>query len=94
MIRAIQHVPGFFLDAVTPAPVAEVADAEALLALPWVQRWSQGPGFYRFSESPGETMDFETRLLMAEFDEGRKWWVVAYLRGDRTNLPVWEEPTR
>ena len=48
-------------------------------------------GFYRFSISKrfnGET------ILMAEYKQGKEWWVVGYITNDEkgitNSLPVWE----
>ncbi len=50
---------------------------------------SPGP-FHRFSQSE----EWHDRwLLIAEFAEGKKWWVVGILRGEVEGLPTWQEKT-
>ena len=50
---------------------------------------SDGP-FHRFSQSE----EWHDRwLLMAEFDEGKKWWVVGYLKEKVEELPAWQHQT-
>lgn len=85
MIHVRQYVP-MFVEGVVPE-VVDVPDTNALLALPWVEARREGFDFYRFSESPYGS---DVRLLMAEYKQGKRWWVVAYLEGDATTLPTWE----
>ena len=50
---------------------------------------SSGP-FHRFSQS----QEWENRwLLMAEFAEGKKWWVVGYMKESVEGMPAWQAPT-
>lgn len=61
----------------------EVENAEELLALPFVKRWSDGeanPHFTRFSLSYNCPVPplFQYNL-MAEIDHNKEWWVVAVL---------------
>jgi hypothetical protein len=84
MIKVRQHIPTFFTG-FEPAE-AEVDSLRDLLALEFVQRWLENPIFYRLSIDhqymPG------VDLLMAETNQGDKWYVVAYLRGDISPLQV------
>jgi hypothetical protein len=82
LIKVVQHVPGF-VSGVEPN-VAQVATTADLLALPWIKQYEKrgDPPFFRFSQSDG--------LLMAEYGDGKKWWVVARLSGDPVDLPEWK----
>jgi hypothetical protein len=83
VIHAIQHVPGF----VDMKPnEARVETLDELLEVPWIKAWKEDRRFYRFSRSEGH------RLLIAERDRGREWYVVARIRGDIGALPTWEYP--
>jgi hypothetical protein len=83
-----QHIPNFVsgFDPVT----TEFETLDELLSLDFVKRFNDGDNsFYRFSVN-----DYSTRVhLMAEYDEGRKWWVVGYIYGiakDDIGLPQWK----
>jgi hypothetical protein len=45
------------------------------------------PPFYRWSKTKRD----EYPCLMAEYDEGRKWWVIGFIREgyDELQLPIW-----
>ncbi len=90
-MKVRQHIPASWDSALREA-VAEVNSMEELLALEFVQRWTTDPSFYRFSASIETYTDNNCHLLMAEMDEGKKWWVVAYLTGPTDlieHLPKW-----
>lgn len=59
---------------------AEFASLEELLEIPWVKLATMRPGFHRFSL-------WGTRL-MAEFQQGRFWYVVGHLDQPVDGLPV------
>lgn len=74
-----QHRPAFF-----EGWENEVVDFESkddLLAIPFVSNFATQPGFHQFS--------FGNNLLMAEYQEGRKWWVVGYLKEPVAGLSEW-----
>jgi hypothetical protein len=81
-MRVRQHIPAFF------QAEGHVSDAETtadVLTLPWVKSWENnfnGTQFHRWSQVDGNT-------LMAEYDQGRHWWVVAFVDGV-LDLPKWE----
>ncbi len=87
MIRARQHIPSF-VDGYEPEE-AEAASLDELLRVSWISRWMKpgmgsGQAFFRWSLADPDT-------LMAEYDEGRHWWVVAFLSSDEPiQLPKWE----
>lgn len=76
-----QHVPGF-VDGVEPNVVA-FDTLEQLLAIPFVKRWTDSERFYRLSVN-------DEVYLIAEFNGGREWWVVGYLRDPVPFLPEWD----
>ena len=63
--------------------VASVETLDELLSVPWVAEWKLDKRFHKFSVSG--------RYLMAELDNGRKWWVVAFFvdGNDEFELPQW-----
>ena len=85
---------------------AEVSLFEELMNIKWIKQWKKFKGFYRFSiaidniamakEQYAEVIDIRYQhALMAEFLEGREWWVAAIIREKdismlTDNLPVWE----
>jgi hypothetical protein len=118
MIHAVQHLPAF-VDTVGGPQSADVADVEALLAVPWIAAWQRddlesrggilrGRPFHRWSVAadslvPSDLVDLAALLaepwvpgrwlLVAEYDGGASWWVVAWLTSDAPiPLPAWERP--
>ena len=93
-MKVRQHIPTFFSG--FDQQEAEVNTLEELQALEFVQRWTTLPGFDRFSvELNYGAPEVPCHLLMAEFNEGKKWWVVAYLSGQTDlvqHLPEWRPP--
>lgn len=84
MIKLRQYVPSFAEFKANTATVSSVAE---MLALPWVNAWAKMPEFHRWS--------YKDRLLMAERDGGKKWWIVAMIEeGDvpAAELPDWVPP--
>jgi hypothetical protein len=92
MIKFLQHVPNF----VEQRPGHHYEDGEfntqeELLAFPAIARWAQpfdGKPFHRWSMA----LETNRTLLMAEYDEGRHWWVVGFITDGREELtlPQWE----
>lgn len=95
MITARQHRPAF-VDTDDPLQAATVPTLEALLAVPWIARFGQDDvvanakgtyrrQFFRWSLADGDT-------LMAEYEDGDHFWVVAFLTSDDLiPLPAWHE---
>ena len=92
MITLTQHIPGFVEGA---KPYVIQADSlKALLQMsPWPrivetnghEFFGADSRFYRWSLADNE-------YLMAEFDEGTRWFTIGYLRfdvEDRIDLPIW-----
>lgn len=62
---------------------ATFTSLDELFQIRFVRRFLKMPGFFRYSKS-GD-------CLMAEFNEGYKWWVVGCLKfPEWVNLPKWE----
>ena len=77
-----QHIPNS-CDFGDPE-IAHFDGTADLLAVPWVKQFKDaGMGrFYRFS--------LEGHRLMAEYNQGRKWWVIGTLKLlDNVDLPQW-----
>lgn len=92
MIRLREHIPTY-CDGIAPRTV-EADTQDALLATPWIARRAEGEivvrngevrrrPFHRFSRSDSH--------LMAEYDEGRHWWVVGTIIDglESLSLPTW-----
>jgi hypothetical protein len=66
-----------------------------LLKLPFLARVDSMPDFYRLVVHRHYSDD-DTHLLMAELEEGRVWYVLAWLQGPDlealSGLPDWEPP--
>jgi hypothetical protein len=97
-IRVRQHIPGF-VDTHPPYST-EVDSLAALLAIPWIASWAHDDlvakdghvsvrPFYRWSVADRGT---SRQTLMAEFENGDHFWVVAFLDSDQPiDLPDWTE---
>ena len=96
-MKITQHIPSFIEG---PTPKTHYFDTlKELLLADWIQGWSTEEKFFRFSISDyTKTL----KLLMAELNDGKKWWVVGYIKGYDKNLelPIFEpkyeatDPTR
>ena len=96
MPRILQHYPNFVSG--HESLEATYSNLDQLLSVDWVDHFSKDlhgnddSGFYRYSRS--EKCDFAKEsyyLLMAEYQEGTKWWVIGYVYDDDdiiTQLPV------
>ena len=82
-MKVRQHIPSF-CDG-SPVNTADVNSTAELLALPWVQTWSEHSNFKRFSLSDS----IPPPLLMAEMTDS--YWVVAYLEKYDWDLPKWSK---
>uniref|UniRef100_A0A6M3J1R8 Uncharacterized protein n=1 Tax=viral metagenome TaxID=1070528 RepID=A0A6M3J1R8_9ZZZZ len=88
MIIFRNYIPNFVEG--VESKIIEVETTEQLLSLSFIKKWKDDKDFYRFSKSKY----FEDYyLLMAEFKEGKVWWVVGYLTGekDKVELPMWKK---
>jgi hypothetical protein len=71
-------------------------DLPALLGLAWVREVLTDPGFHRLSIGTAKLRapwdrDHAIQVLMAEYDEGRRWHVVGGLEfPELYDLPKWE----
>jgi len=82
MIKFRRHVPNFVeLDKMPE--IQEFDFVDSMLNDEWIGGFRKIPNnFYRFSISG--------HYLMAEYDNGKVWWVVGYVvEGDVTSLPDW-----
>lgn len=90
-MRVRQHIPSF-VDGVEPLR-NYVYTVEELERLESVYRWTQQQMFYRFAIYRNYFDNLH--LMIAEFDGGKHWFVVAYLNGDDSlkilaKYPEWE----
>jgi hypothetical protein len=91
-VKVTQHLPAF-KESDLPPFQGEVASLPELTRKIFVQRFWKAPGFTRFTKSPDGAGGL---LLMAEFDGGKKAYVVASLEGadlDKVTkvLPLWTD---
>lgn len=84
MTEIKQHFPAFCEG--FDAKLERIESAADLDSIEWIRSWREDPGFYRFSVT--RDPDY-LKLLMAEFDQGRKWYVVGILSNDLPDLPAW-----
>ncbi len=85
VITAREHIPPYCSG--VESRTDSVSSVEELLALPWVARFRMmsPQTFYQFSLS-------DHRRLMAEYDTGKEFWVVAYLSSDEPiDLPEFKK---
>lgn len=85
MIHLREHIPSF-VDIDRPPHEATVVTVAEMLDLKFVRPWKDQENFHRFSVSRASTGN----VLMAEVDEGRRWYVVGFIEaGDVSELPEW-----
>lgn len=94
-MRVRQHIPSF-VDGVEPVKTYVFTAAE-LERLEFIHRWTEQQMFHRFAVHRHyyQRHDEDLHLMLAEFDHGHKWWVIAYLEGDDSleilsKYPEWE----
>jgi hypothetical protein len=99
-MKVTQYLPAS-LELDLPRFEGEVSDLAHLTQLKWVQRWWAAPGFYQFSRSLNPSVlgrsPPPTYLLLAEFEGGARYYVVALLSGPDLEaqtraLPLWKVP--
>jgi 6-phosphogluconolactonase/glucosamine-6-phosphate isomerase/deaminase len=82
-----QHIAAF-VDR-RKALTAEYIDVKSLLNIGFVKKYSEEAGFYKYSLTENTIEHSDEIVLMAEFDNGKKWQVVGYL-SDKIRLPEWK----
>lgn len=68
---------------------------EELLDIPFIADWKKDNGFYRYSV--GRDLAYRMKLtlmLIAEFDDGYRWFVIGFLDDDITELPQFVKKKR
>ena len=86
MTKIIQHVPGWVDTDVRKTSIFQ--STKELLDIDFVYQWEFDEAFHQFSINKSSTQT----LLMAEYNEGKKWWVVGRIEdlGDlQLDLPKW-----
>lgn len=84
MIHAIQSLPTY-VEGKSTRLEAKVGNVDELLEVGWISAWREATGFYRFSRAHSGRFQF----LMVERDAGTWYWVVAEIKGDISELPLW-----
>lgn len=74
-MKIVQHIPSFF-DGWEPLE-AQVSDWGAIIALPWIEQTTTLPGWSHWSLTRCYGGWPDKHLLVAEFDQGQKWYVIA-----------------
>ena len=76
----------------------EVRNLPDLVGIKFIERWIMEPNFYRLSLNRNPQGAPNHHLLMAEFDGGKVWWVIAKLEGEDlapfSGLPNWHAPEK
>lgn len=80
MNQITRHNPGAVSMSEEHSTTVEFNTIEELCEITFVKRWMSQPLFYRLSSNKN--------LLMAEFKEGKEWWVVGFLKY-LLELPIW-----
>lgn len=97
MLIAKKHIPGWASDARDPPPPSvAVRTVDDLLEVEWIKSWREHPKFFRYAISWHRELPMRTPpLLLVELDEGREWWVLAYLNDSPllAALPEWRAPS-
>lgn len=77
-----QYRPAFFEGFETEECSFETV--EELFQIPWIENFTKRDDFHQFSRAD--------EMLMAEYKEGKEWWVVGRFLGnpDEIDLPKWE----
>jgi len=73
--------------------IVKFDDAEELKEIEFVKRWSDDDEFLKYSISEDDFYhSYGYCHLMAELDNGKKWFVVGKITGDvnKLDLPKWE----
>lgn len=80
MIKATEHIPPY-VDIDDEPYSCEVNSVSELLEVDWVKGYTKWKEFHNFCQSKnGEH-------LMIESEDGKWWWVVAYIKG-KMDLPI------
>lgn len=100
-IYATQHVPGFVGSEGGKSAVAPTITD--LLAVPWIAHWMRNDlltstgeevatlAFHRWSLADRGS---DRQMLMAEYDRGARWYVIAFVRSAAPiALPDWQPPS-
>jgi hypothetical protein len=90
--RFVQHYPNYFSVEDDDYACLDFNTQEELLNFEYVSKWkkdSYDDIFYRYSLSmPKHKAD--NIMLMVEYNKGKKWWVIGFLRTtEDLDLPTW-----
>jgi len=80
-----QYRPAFFTGFENAK--VEFKTKDELLNIEWVKAFAETPRFHQFSVS---RYDHGQHVLMAEYREGKEWWVVGYLDDPVKDLPAFD----
>ena len=92
-MKAEQYRPNFFSG--FEQSKNDFNTTEELLNIEWVKSFKEDPNFHQFSITRDESgiLDKPQHTLMAEYENGFKWWVVAFIRDKDISgikdLPEW-----
>lgn len=91
---AEQHRPNFFSG--FEQEKNTFSNTKELLNIEWIKNFTKHNNFYRFSldRDYSKLSNIPLHLLMAEYNDGFEWWVVAYIRDKNisalNDLPNWK----
>jgi hypothetical protein len=64
-------------------------DIKSLLNINFVKHYSEQENFFRYSITENVVEHSDEIVLMAEFNNGKNWYIVGYL-SDKVRLPEWK----
>jgi len=89
-MKVEQYRPNFFSG--FKKSTSHFNTTKELLNIHWIKNFKENPNFHRFSISRDER-DVPQHKLMAEYEKGLEWWVVAFIRDEDisaiNDLPDW-----
>jgi hypothetical protein len=85
-MKITEHAPSF-VSLETGTNVQDFNTLEELLEIPFVKKWSTEKNFYRFSLAD-YALNFQ--LLVAEFNDGKRWFIVGFIENCNIDLPQWK----
>jgi hypothetical protein len=90
--RFVQHYPNSFTVEDTDYFTLNFNTQEELMSCEFVARWKEtmdNRKFHKYSISPRD--HYCAASLMVEYDEGKYWWCIGYIKNtDGLTLPEWK----
>lgn len=84
-MRVIKRIPNFIGHEPSDLTESEFTTIEELHNIYWIKKWSDAPGFHRFSVRGKKD-------LMCEYDGGKRSYWMGRLENNDVGLPEWVKP--